>query len=181
LRPEQKPIFKIAMLVVGLLLVGGLAGGGYYAYTILTTVAPPPELVPRPVQVAPVPTAEELAAEAETAAEADAAAAAEAAAAMAAAQAEAKAAIAKGNAPVVPVVVDPVIPDPSPEFLNWVREAKIISVRQGTDPRATINGLSVKKGETIDFPLGIVFEDVDAERNLVIFKESSGAVVAKKF
>ena len=179
LRPEQKPIFKIAIISVLLLLVVGVVGGGYYAYSILMAPPPPPPITRAPVKPAgpPPPTAEELAAEAAAAAAAEA----EVAAAMEAAQKEAKEAIQREKLAAEAPPVAPVIPDPSEAFLAWVNEAKISGVREGAEPRAFINGRLVKQGETIDFTLDIVFDGVDPDRNLVIFKEASGAAVAKKY
>ena len=180
LRPEQRPIFKVLVLVAILALVGGVVGGGYYAFTILTAVPPPPELVERPKVVPAGPTPEEKAAQAEAQAAADAAAAA----ALATAQAEAKAAIAAEKAaaeaaegPPPP----PVIPDPSAEFVAWVEEVKIGGVREGANPRVFINGRTINLGEMVDLALEISFDSLDAQRNLVIFKDATGAMVAKKF
>jgi hypothetical protein len=180
LRPEQRPLFKIAILGAVLLLVVGIIGGGYYTYSVLLAPPPPPPIevrAPRPAGPPP-PSAEQLAAEAA----AKVAAEAEMAAAMEAAQEEAKASIMREKeAAENAASIAPVIPDPSDEFLAWVSESKISGVREGSAPRAFINGRLVKQGDTIDFTLGITFDGVDPERNIVIFKEKSGAAVAKKY
>ncbi|WP_221032043.1 hypothetical protein [Actomonas aquatica] len=80
-----------------------------------------------------------------------------------------------------PVAAAPEAVQPSPEFLTWVSEARVSGVREGDSPRAFINGILVRRGDTIDVPLGIVFDGVDARRNLLIFKDDSGAVVGKKY
>ena len=38
-----------------------------------------------------------------------------------------------------------------------------------------------REGETVDSGLGIVFDGVDAERKLLIFKDKSGATVSRKY
>ena len=39
----------------------------------------------------------------------------------------------------------------------------------------------MKQGDTVDSQLGITFDSVDAERNLVIFKDATGAIVGKRY
>ncbi len=60
-------------------------------------------------------------------------------------------------------------------------DAVITSVREGSEPRAFINNIFVKQGDTVDAQLRITFDSVDAERNLVIFKDTTGAIVGKRY
>lgn len=80
-----------------------------------------------------------------------------------------------------PVAAAPTRVDPTPEFMTWVSDARISGVREGDRPRAFINGILVQKGDVIDSQLGVVFEGVDARRNLLIFRDRTGAVVGKKY
>ncbi|MCC5023986.1 MAG: hypothetical protein J6386_14905 [Candidatus Synoicihabitans palmerolidicus] len=80
-----------------------------------------------------------------------------------------------------PVEPEPTEVEPSMEFQDWVSAARISGVREGQSPRAFINSILVRQGDTIDLQLGIVFQGVDANRNLVILRDASGAVVGKKY
>ena len=57
----------------------------------------------------------------------------------------------------------------------------ISGVAETSNPRAFINGVLVKRGDTVDHGLGIVFDDIDPDENLVIFVDNSGAVVGKRY
>ena len=65
--------------------------------------------------------------------------------------------------------------------MTWVSEARISGVREGDSPRAFINGILVRKGDMIEPQLGIVFDGVDPVRNLLIFRDDTGAIVGKKY
>ena len=71
--------------------------------------------------------------------------------------------------------------EPSQAFRNWVAEAVISGVAETSNPRAFINNVLVKRGDTVDHGLGIVFDNVDPDKNLVIFIDGSGAIVGKKY
>lgn len=71
--------------------------------------------------------------------------------------------------------------EPSVAFQQWVSDARISGVREGSDQRAFINGRLVKQSEVVDHSLQISFDRVDAERNFVIFRDSTGAEVAKRY
>ena len=60
------------------------------------------------------------------------------------------------------------------EFRTYVANVKISGVFQGTPSRAFINGRMTRVGDTVDGPLGIVFESVDPDRKaIVLFARSS--------
>jgi hypothetical protein len=69
----------------------------------------------------------------------------------------------------------------SPEFRSFVANAKVSGVFQGNPARAMINGRLARTGDMIDPPLGIIFEGVDATKKQLLFKDKSGAVVARKY
>jgi hypothetical protein len=69
----------------------------------------------------------------------------------------------------------------TPEFRSFVANAKISGIFQGVPSRAFINGRLHRAGELIDPALGITFETVDAERKQIIFKDRSGAIVARRY
>lgn len=92
--------------------------------------------------------------------------------------------------PVPVAVVKPVVPAPPPvpvvvapgiDFLTWVDTVKISGVVNGATPRAIINGLLVRPGDTIDSARGIVIDHLDAERKQVYFRDRSGAVTSKSY
>jgi len=61
-----------------------------------------------------------------------------------------------------------------------VANATVSGVFQGSPSRALINGRLTHEGETIDEGLGVQFEGIDADKRLLMFKDSSGATVARK-
>lgn len=74
----------------------------------------------------------------------------------------------------------------SAEFRSFVANAKISGVfpgdrAQGVPSRAMINGRLVRSGETVDGGLGILFDGADPEKRHLLFKDKSGAVVARRY
>lgn len=188
LRPEQRPLFKIAVIAVVVLVLGGVAFGGYLVYNMFFAA---PELNPyaAPLQaISEPPPAEEPASVAgqliEQAQEAVAAheEGVEAADEAAEVPAETPAATSPtvtldlSDAPATPSVIEP-----SAAFRDWVNNVVISGVAETSNPRAFINGVLVKRGDTVDHGLGIVFDDVDPDENLVLFKDPTGAVVGKRY
>ncbi|MFA6287486.1 MAG: hypothetical protein WC661_08885 [Opitutaceae bacterium] len=173
--PERASGLSIGRLV-GLGVVFLLVlGGGYYAFRMLT--APPPA-APAPVLVAPREPAPGVVAPPVP------------------------------KAPVVPVtpvvqtppaplpVVQPppvavpvkpqpapvrVAPQPSTDFLVWVDAVKISGVINSSPPRAIVNGLLVRPGDTIDSARGIVFDHLDVEQKQFFFRDRSGAITGKSY
>jgi hypothetical protein len=71
--------------------------------------------------------------------------------------------------------------EPSAAFRDWVSNAVISGVAETDNPRAFINGVLVKRGDVVDHSLGISFDSVDAHNNLLLFKDATGAIVAKRY
>jgi hypothetical protein len=69
----------------------------------------------------------------------------------------------------------------SPAFRSFVANAKVSGVFQGNPARAMINGRLFRAGETVDPGLGITFSGLDPERHSLVFKDKSGAIVARKY
>lgn len=193
LRPEQRPAFKVAVAAAALVLIGGLGFGAFYLFTLLGTTTPDP--APAPVAApAPAPATNPAATPASAAGQLINQAAT-AAAAHAAVVDETDAV---SDDPVVAPVPDPATPpavviddtppiaaptaiEPSVEFRSWVGDTRITGVREGSQPRAFINGALYRPGDVLDFALGITFDSLDDERNLIIFRDRKGAVVGKKY
>lgn len=72
-------------------------------------------------------------------------------------------------------------PQASPAFVAWSVNIKVNGVFQGSPARAMINGRLTRTGETVEPMLGIVFDSVDAERKLLIFRDAIGAKVSRKY
>jgi hypothetical protein len=69
----------------------------------------------------------------------------------------------------------------TPAFRSWVANVKVSSVFQSTPPRAFINGRLARAGDVVDSSLGIIFDGVDSEKHQLIFKDKSGATVARHY
>ncbi|MDB6094923.1 MAG: hypothetical protein JWM32_2485 [Verrucomicrobia bacterium] len=69
----------------------------------------------------------------------------------------------------------------SQSFRTFVADAKISGVFQGSPSRAFINGRLIRAGETVDAGLAIRFETVDPATKTIIFKDSSGASVSRRY
>jgi hypothetical protein len=61
-------------------------------------------------------------------------------------------------------------PETTPEFRAFIVNA-----------RAVINGRLVRAGEVVDAGIGITFDGLDSERRNLVFKDKSGAIVARRF
>lgn len=208
LRPEQRPIFKIAVFVVILMVLGAIGGGGYMVYTLffsapeLNPYAAPLEAVaetPAPPSTDPgaavsdaakgaLSMAGQLVDKARVAVAGHDEKAAEADAISAAFEAEAQAgtgtgsgASATGRSDPNPTAQSPTGLVPSSAFREWVNDAVISGVAETSNPRAFINGVLVKRGDTVDHGLGIVFDTIDPHENVLFFKDGSGAIVGKRY
>jgi hypothetical protein len=91
-----------------------------------------------------------------------------------------KASIAPGILATTSDVV--VTTEASPAFRAWAANVKIAGVFPGrTPPRAFINSRAVDAGQIVDDALGIIFESVDTDKNVLVFRDKSGAKVMRKF
>jgi hypothetical protein len=70
------------------------------------------------------------------------------------------------------------VPEASVPFKNFVSSAKISGV---VATRAIINGRLTRAGEIVEANLGISFEGYDNDRKQLLFKDRSGALVARKY
>lgn len=68
----------------------------------------------------------------------------------------------------------------NPAFTTFITNAKISGVVWGAKPSVFINGKLVRAGEIVDPTLGITFDGVDIEKRQVLFKDKSGATVARR-
>lgn len=71
--------------------------------------------------------------------------------------------------------------DASPAFRNWVAQAKVSGVFQGSTPRALINGRTVAAGQIVDETLGITFDGIDSVAKTLVFRDRTGVTVVRKF
>jgi hypothetical protein len=69
----------------------------------------------------------------------------------------------------------------SAAFRAWTDDARITGVVSGTAPRAIINGRLVRPGDMVDAAQGIIFDGVDAERKLVVFRNREGVFTNKPY
>ncbi len=75
----------------------------------------------------------------------------------------------------------PTAVEPSPAFRAWVENVRIGGVRKGATIRAFLNGVATSPGDTVDFPLGVVFEGLDPSGVAVLFKDKTGAEIGKRY
>jgi hypothetical protein len=74
-----------------------------------------------------------------------------------------------------------VVAEASPAFRTFVTNLPISSVLQGEPPKAMINNRLVRAGELVDATLGVYFDSVDDERRQIVFKDRTGATVARRY
>jgi hypothetical protein len=200
-RPENKPAFKLAVWVAGVLLVAVVGAAAYYAYQTFFPVPAPapvtrPKATPAPVAAAPdQPASPAASLPGKMVEKARAAAAARGQINEEQLGPVLEAETEKSPAPVpnaTPPSMTPVTPPtasptaaepvtPSETFKQWVAQARVSGVRGGPDARAHINDRLVRKGEIVDHGLGITFEGVEPGQNVLLFKDRDGAVVGKRF
>lgn len=73
-----------------------------------------------------------------------------------------------------------VAPEASPAFRAWAAAAKVGGVFPNR-VRAVINSRAVDGGQIIDDALGIIFDSVDQEKKVLVFRDKSGAKVSIKY
>ena len=69
----------------------------------------------------------------------------------------------------------------SSAFRTFVASARINGVYQGTPSRAFINGRLIRTGEMIDSTMEIYFDSVDLASRSIVFKDSTGATVSRRY
>jgi hypothetical protein len=70
---------------------------------------------------------------------------------------------------------------PSQQFRVFVDRLKIGGVRVGPPARLFLGGVTYKPGDVVDQTLGIVFFSVDMTAQEIVFKDSTGAVVRRRY
>lgn len=82
-------------------------------------------------------------------------------------------------------VPEPVAPPPRPEpganFKAFVVNLKINGVFQGENARAMLNGKMYRLGEVVDSKLGIVFLRLEPEDKRIVFEDSRGAIMSRRY
>jgi hypothetical protein len=73
------------------------------------------------------------------------------------------------------------VAEASPAFRTFVANVKITGVIQGSPAKIILNSRLARAGDVVDSALGVVFESIDSEKKLLVFKDKSGAVVTRKF
>jgi hypothetical protein len=94
-------------------------------------------------------------------------------------------------APSAPVVVNPPPAQPPPvpprplvasaAFRAFVDHVKIGGVRTGPPARLVVDGVACDPGDVMNRELGVVFVGVDADKNEILFKDATGAVLRRRF
>ena len=69
----------------------------------------------------------------------------------------------------------------SEPFRQWVASARISGVFQGTPARVLINNRTVSVGQSVNDALGIKLDRVDVEEKRIIFRDTSGAAVERRY
>uniref|UniRef100_UPI0040498566 hypothetical protein n=1 Tax=Cephaloticoccus sp. TaxID=1985742 RepID=UPI0040498566 len=69
----------------------------------------------------------------------------------------------------------------SAEFNSHVAGLSITGVFQGKPARALINGRLFNEGDVVDISLGITFDHVESETRSIIFRDTTGATVKRKY
>lgn len=73
-----------------------------------------------------------------------------------------------------------VAPEASPAFRAWAAAVKLGGVFPNR-VRAVINGRAVDGGQIVNDALGITFDSVDQEKQVLVFRDKSGAKVSIKY
>ena len=73
------------------------------------------------------------------------------------------------------------VAEATPAFRTFVANAKITGVIGGNPGKIILNNRMARAGDMIDPGLGVVFDSIDADRKLLVFKDKTGAVVTRKY
>jgi hypothetical protein len=69
----------------------------------------------------------------------------------------------------------------SPEFKAFIENLHVNGVFQGENPRVLIGNSTYYVGDVINSDLGVVFIGIDPDRELALFKDSTGVTLVKKY
>jgi len=85
------------------------------------------------------------------------------------------------SAPVKPIKAGPTNAALSAALRTWINDARITGVVGGDSPRVIINNKLMRPGDMVDATQGIIFDSLDTERKLVIFRTSAGIFGEKTY
>ena len=66
-------------------------------------------------------------------------------------------------------------------FRTFVANAKITGVIGGNPGKIILNNRMARAGDMIEPGLGVMFDSIDADRKLLVFKDKAGAIVTRKY
>ncbi|HXA14094.1 MAG TPA: hypothetical protein VNW23_03120 [Opitutaceae bacterium] len=69
----------------------------------------------------------------------------------------------------------------SPAFKSFIMNLRVSGVFQGEHPRVLIGSETYEIGDVVNQDLGVVFSGIDADRELVLFKDPTGVTLVKKY
>jgi hypothetical protein len=69
----------------------------------------------------------------------------------------------------------------SPAFKAFIENLHVNGVFQGENPRVLIGNSTYYVGDVINSDLGVVFIGIDSDRELALFKDSTGVTLVKKY
>jgi hypothetical protein len=69
----------------------------------------------------------------------------------------------------------------SPAYKDFISNLHVNGVFQGDHPRVLIGNSTYYVGDMVNSDLGVVFTGIDPVRELVLFKDSSGVTLVKKY
>jgi hypothetical protein len=72
-------------------------------------------------------------------------------------------------------------PTASPAFKLFISNLHVSGVFQGDHPRVLIDNTAYEVGDVINSDLGVVFTGIDPDRNVALFKDSTGVTLVKKY
>jgi hypothetical protein len=72
-------------------------------------------------------------------------------------------------------------PAASPAFKAFISNLVVNGVFLGDTPRVLINNTTYEVGDVINSDLGVVFTGIDPDRKEVLFKDSTGVTLVKKY
>ncbi len=72
-------------------------------------------------------------------------------------------------------------PRASAAFFYWVVKLNIGGVTMGKPARVLINNRLIYEGDEVNRTLGIVFAELDPAKKLLVFRDQSGAIVARSY
>jgi hypothetical protein len=70
---------------------------------------------------------------------------------------------------------------PSAAFLSWVQRINVNGVRSGHSPRVFVDGVMYGVNDTVDFGLKIKFVGIDPAKDMLLFRDASGAMAGKRY